>query len=198
MSTTDYYNNNADDFYINTYDVDMQEIYDKFEKHLTSKPRILDAGCGSGRDSKYFLSQGYNVAAMDASEEMVKRARKLTGLDVKQQLFQDIEFNNELDAIWSCASLLHVPKDDMDEVFKKFIKALKPNAIWYMSFKYGETERIKDDRFFNDYTEKSLKLLLDSYSELEVLESWLTDDRREDRSDKWVNIIVCKRNFKRA
>ena len=58
MESEEYYNENADDFY-NTCDVDLSDIYIKFEKYLPKKATILDAGCGSGRDSKYFLSKGY-------------------------------------------------------------------------------------------------------------------------------------------
>jgi len=188
----EYYNRNADDFFDNTCDVDMLELYKRFEHYLPKSSRILDAGCGSGRDTKYFLAQGYVVEAIDASEEMVKRARDFTGCDIKQQFFQEIKFENELDGIWSCASLLHVPKQDIPKVFKKFITALKQNGCWYMSFKYGEYERTKEGRLFNDYTEDTLQALIAKYEELHILELWLTEDRRPERDDKWINVLVKK------
>lgn len=194
MNSTDYYNQNADEFFNTTCDVDLSEIYSKFEKYLPKKATILDAGCGSGRDSKYFLSLGHNVTAMDASEEMVLRARGLTGLAVKKMFFQDISDTNIYDGIWSCASLLHVPKADIDEVFKKFIDALKDKGVWYMSFKYGASEREKDNRLFNDYTEETITELISKYDQLSILELWLTDDRRPDRNDKWLNVIVKKQH----
>ena len=192
MQSEEYYNENADDFYNATCDVDLSDIYKKFEKYLSQKAHILDAGCGSGRDSKYFLSKGYEVSALDASREMVARAKTFTGLDVKEMYFQDIEDVEVYDAIWTCASLLHVPKKDIHEVLQKLTKALKVSGIWYMSFKHGDTEREKDNRLFNDYTEKTLQDLISNYPQLSILELWLTDDRREDRSDKWINLIVKK------
>ncbi len=192
MQSEKYYNENADDFYNSTCDVDLSDIYKKFEKYLCSDAYILDAGCGSGRDSKYFLSHDYKVAAIDASQEMVIRAKELTGLDVKEMYFQEVVEKEVYDAIWACASLLHVPKKDIDEVLQKFTDALKVSGIWYMSFKYGEDEREKENRLFNDYTEKSLKSLISKYTELSILELWLTDDRRADRDDKWINLIVKK------
>ena len=192
MSTTDYYDENAELFFNTTCDVDLSEIYIQFEKYLPQNATVLDAGCGSGRDSKHFLSKGYDVQAIDASEEMVKRAKQFTGLDVQKMFFQDIDEKDLYDGIWSCASLLHVPRDTIDEVFIKFIDALKDDGVWYMSFKYGESERTKDDRFFNDYTDETLSTLISSYPQLTILEMWLTDDRRADRDDKWVNAIVRK------
>ena len=192
MDSREYYNTNTQEFFDNTFDVDMTLIYSRFEKYLQKEAKILDAGCGSGRDTKYFLSQGYTVLAIDASKEMVKYASAFTGVHIEQQLFQDIAYQNEFDGIWSCASLLHVPRKDIHIVFNKFIKALKTDAIWYMSFKYGENERTKDNRLFNDYTEKSLSELLSQYKQLEMMELWLTDDKRPNRDDKWINILVKK------
>jgi SAM-dependent methyltransferase len=192
MQSEEYYNENADDFYNSTCDVDLSDIYNKFEKYLPEKAHILDAGCGSGRDSKYFLSKGYEVSAIDASREMAARAKVLTGLNVREMYFQDIRDVEVYDAIWTCASLLHVPKNDIDEVLQKLTKSLKSSGVWYMSFKYGDTEREKDNRLFNDYTEETLQDLISNYPQLSILELWLTDDRREDRDDKWINLIVKK------
>ena len=193
MQSEEYYNKNADDFYNATCNVDLSDIYQKFEKYLPERAHILDAGCGSGRDSKYFLSKGCEVSAIDASQEMTTRAKVLTGLDVREMYFQDIIEVEVYDAIWTCASLLHVPKKDIHEVLQKLTKSLKVSGVWYMSFKYGDTEREKDNRLFNDYTEDTLADLISNYPQLSILELWLTDDRREDRDDKWINLIVKKR-----
>lgn len=193
MNSTDYYDQNADEFFNTTCDVDMSQLYTRFEVYLPEKAKVLDAGCGSGRDSKHFLSQHYEVHALDASIEMVKRAKALTGLNVEQTLFQDITFQNEFDGIWTCASLLHVPKKNIHEIMIKFTQALKDNGIWYMSFKHGDHERKKDNRLFNDYTDESLKDLLSLYKELYIKEMWITEDKRPDRDDKWINVIVKKR-----
>jgi len=192
MQSTNYYDQNADEFFNTTCDVDMSQLYSRFEKYLPNKAKVLDAGCGSGRDSKHFLSIDYETYAVDASKEMVKRASALTGLNIEQKLFQDFEYKNEFDGIWSCASLLHIPKKDIDEVIKKFIRALKNDGVWYMSFKHGDQEREKDNRLFNDYTEASLKELLSKYSELSIEELWSTEDKRPDRDETWVNAIVKK------
>ena len=190
----EYYNNKADDFFESTIDVNMQDLYDRFEEHLMPQGHVLDAGCGSGRDTKYFLEKGYVVDAFDASEGLVKLASDYTGINVKEMFFQDLEVLNKYDAIWACASLLHVPKNEIHFVFKKFIRALKSNGVWYMSFKLGDKERTKEGRFFNDYMIDELKELLYSYDEsLQIIDLWVTSDNRPDRNEYWVNAIVTKR-----
>ncbi len=92
MKTLNYYNQKSDEFIENTVHADLSEQYHFFEKHLSRCATILDFGCGSGRDSKYFLSHGYQVTAIDGSEKMCEYASLLTGLDVKNVLFQDIHF----------------------------------------------------------------------------------------------------------
>lgn len=189
----EYYNNKADDFFESTIDVNMKELYDRFEEHLVPYGHVLDAGCGSGRDTKYFLDKGYSVDAFDASEELVKRASEYTGIEVNQMFFQDLDVIDTYDGVWACASLLHVSKNEIHEVFEKFINALKPNGIWYMSFKRGDKERTKDGRFFNDYTISDLKDLLQSFNkELHINYLWTTVDKRPDRDEYWVNALVSK------
>lgn len=58
-NTLDYYNKNAKQFCNKTLYGNLQEHYDKFLKHLPKGSYILDFGCGSGRDSKYFIEKGY-------------------------------------------------------------------------------------------------------------------------------------------
>ena len=77
-STIEFYNKHAKDFYLDTLNADMSMQYSYFEAHLNKGARILDAGCGSGRDCLYFLQQGYQVEAFDASEKMVVFSSKLT------------------------------------------------------------------------------------------------------------------------
>ncbi|NOR55193.1 MAG: methyltransferase domain-containing protein [Sulfurovum sp.] len=192
MDTVKFYDSNAKDFFESTYAVDMLDVYKKFETDINPHSRILDAGCGSGRDTKYFLDHGHDVVAIDASKEMVKLARELTKIDVKHMTFQEMKYVEDFDAIWSCASLLHIKKSEIPLVFSKFIQALKVHGVWYMSFKMGESEREKDGRLFNDYTIGTLKEIFKSYDELSVCDIWITEDRREDREDKWINAIVKK------
>lgn len=192
VDTMNYYNTHGDAFYLQTYAVSMHDIYEKFEALLPDAAHILDAGCGSGRDTKYFDAKGYRVDAMDASSVMVAYAKQYTQCAVQQMRFDEIEACSRYDAIWSCASLLHVPKQELPGIIPRFIRALKSGGIWYLSFKYGAHERTKEGRHFSDFTPETLRSLFEPYTQLDVVSFWLSDDRRANRSDKWLNVLFIK------
>lgn len=192
--TIDYYNKNAEDFYTGTVDADMSEMYSHFEKYLKEGDTLLDCGCGSGRDSRYFLSKGFDVYAIDASEEMCRKAEALTGRTVKCMRFDEIKETEKYDGIWACASLLHEEKEKLPEVIGKLIKALKKGGSLYMSFKYGDFTGERNGRYFVNMTEKDIEAILKEYAEAELTESWITRDVREGRADeKWINVIVRRK-----
>ena len=191
--TLEYYQRHAQDFFSSTVNVDMESLYLPFLRHLPQSGRILDAGCGSGRDSKAFLEKGYQVEAFDASAEMVTLASQHTGLCVKQMTFNDIADTERYDGIWCCASLLHVSAEALPGVMSKLAHALKTGGIWYVSFKYGETERVKDGRHFTDLTEQGLEKLIAPLSDITLISSWTTLDKRPDRDEMWLNALLQKR-----
>lgn len=191
--TIDYYENAATDYYSSTVDVDMKPQYSMFEKYLYEGARILDCGCGSGRDSKHFLDSGYSVTAVDGSASMCKMASDLTGLEVFNIVFQDIDFDNEFDGVWACASLLHVPSDEIALVLKRVNKALASNGILYVSFKYGEYEGERNGRFYLDLTEDTLRKILDEVGGFDIKEIFVSDDVRPEKENvQWLNAILIK------
>ncbi|OPZ93981.1 MAG: Tellurite methyltransferase [Firmicutes bacterium ADurb.Bin419] len=190
----EFYNRNAEQFFVDTLNADMSAICDKFLKYIRHGGRILDAGCGSGRDSLYFLKQGYEVVSIDASEEMVKMSSQLTGQKTLKMRFDEMDFDSEFDGIWACASLLHVPKADIKEVMYKIVKSLKKEGALFASFKYGNNEIISADRLFNSYDEDGLQDLLRAFEQLQLIEIWKTQDVRPGRENEfWVNCICKKR-----
>ncbi|WP_336797389.1 class I SAM-dependent methyltransferase [Erwinia aphidicola] len=191
---SDYYQLHAQRFFSETVDVDMSELYRPFVAHLKPGARILDAGCGSGRDAKAFSEMGYEVEAFDASAELVELARQHTGLPVKQMRFEDITEVERYDGIWCCASLLHVPLAELPGVMAQLAKALKPGGVWYLSFKYGSGEREKDGRRFTDMDESGLEEMIGGLSGIEVMECWITGDRRhEKKSETWINMVIARK-----
>ena len=187
-----YYNQNAQAFFTGTANVEMTTLYDKFVPSIAKGARILDAGCGSGRDSKYFASQGFKVQAFDASEQLVELARKHTGLNVIKATFLEFEPTEQVDAIWACASLLHVAKTELSKTIIHLSTMLKNKGIFYCSFKYGDEEVERDGRRFTNVNELSLPGYLDD-SILTIKEQWITNDLRPDREhEKWLNCILVK------
>ena len=191
--TISYYDKNAEEFCKNTIDADMSFCRDKFLKYLNVGASILDAGCGSGRDSVAFKQLGYHVTAMDASLEICKEAEKVLGQKVICETFEELDDENVYDGIWACASLLHVPKESMREVLYRLKHALKDGGVLYASFKYGEEEKVVNGRLFRYYNVQSLKTLMRENG-FGILELFVTWDVREGRSEeKWVNVVGVKR-----
>jgi SAM-dependent methyltransferase len=192
-STIKYYDENAKAFFENTKDADMKGVYELFLKYLPPKAKILDLGCGSGRDTKYFLKKGYDVFTVDGSIEMVKLSTQFTGRQTLHLTFDEINFNEEFDGVWACASLLHIPRNKIDSIFKKIYLALKKGGIFYSSFKYGDKEEIRNGRFFNNYDEKSFNELLKNHPYFTILEMKVTYDVRKGReNEKWLNVVLKK------
>lgn len=192
--TIDYYNNNAENFIENTQNVDMHLTQDRFLKLLKNGDSILDFGCGSGRDTKYFLEKGYNVTATDGSIEICKKASIFTGISVKKMLFQELKDVNIYDGIWACSSILHLPKSELLPVIRKMCTALKDHGVIYTSFKYGEFEGERNGRYFTNFTETTFQDFIREIPELMIEEHWMTGDVRQGRGDeKWLNLILRKK-----
>ncbi len=193
-NTIDYYNKNRDIFIEGTIDVNFIEKQKLFISKLDRGSYILDFGCGSGRDTKYFLEQGYQVTATDGSIELCKAAGRYTGIPIKHMLFQDLNETDTYDGIWACSSILHLPLPELEDVFHRMAVALKESGIIYTSFKYGTYEGERNGRYFTDMTEDKFSVFLQSIKELELEEQWVTSDVRPGRGDeKWLNIILRKK-----
>ena len=191
MSTLDYYNRNAETYAQQTLKADVSDLYKDFEACLNPGARILDLGCGSGRDSKYFMGRGFDVVPVDGSRDICLFASSYLGIEVRCLQFEDLDYKNEFDGIWACASLLHVPQRRINTVMDKIERALKPDAVLYASFKYGEGERSIDGRHFSFYNESDL----DSLSNMGLIEYWISEDvRREHGGEKWLNTLWRKMN----
>lgn len=191
-SNTAYYDAHAGEFCRNTVGMDMSELYVPFLREIPPGAAILDAGSGSGRDSAFFLRNGYRVLSIDASSEMVAATSRLSGQPALLMRFDEIAFDAAFEGIWACASLLHVARQDLPPTLERLTKALKPGGVLYLSFKYGDSERIESGRFFTNMDEVSFRQLLATQPDLESLRVWIIDDFRNDRPGRlrWFNAMV--------
>lgn len=192
--TINYYDTNAKEFVEGTLNVDFKVTQDKFINKLPAKGYILDFGCGSGRDTKYFLAKDFNVEAIDGSIELCKIASEYTNIKVRHMYFNELSIVNKYDGIWACSSILHLSLDDLVDVFKRMSKALKDEGIIYTSFKYGDFSGERNGRYFTDMTEDSFAKLIANVENLKVEEQWITADVRPQRgNEKWLNLILRKK-----
>ena len=191
--TINYYENNAVRFALDTENVGFTDVQDRFLNKLQQGAYILDFGCGSGRDTKFFLEKGYSVDAIDGSAELCRLASKNTGIGVRHMFFLELNEIEKYDGIWACASILHLPKDELKKVFAKMIRATKNDGVIYTSFKYGDFEGYRGERYYTDLTEESFNLLLEELKEIKLEELWVSTDVRPDRkNERWLNLILRK------
>lgn len=189
--TIAYYNENADAYAASTVNVEFQGMQERFLRMVPEGGRILDFGCGSGRDTKYFLEKGYQVTAVDGSEEFCRLAAEYTGIPVGRMLFQELADVAEYDGIWACSSILHLTYGELVAVMKRMARALKPRGVVYTSFKYGEFEGERDGRYFTDMTEERLDGVMKETAAFVLVDEWVTTDVRPGRGDeKWLNILL--------
>ncbi len=189
MDSIDYYERYAASYYDNTSELSMEEQLDRFIALLPENAEVLDLGCGSGRDTIYLEENGCQVTPMDGSRQMCLLAEINTDMEVLHMTFDEMEFQEVFDGIWACASLLHVPEEEMDRIMVRVTSALVPGGILYMSFKYGEGEEIRDHRLYHNYTEETAKEMLSHEPELELLEMWQSEDVRGN-GGLWLNILA--------
>ena len=158
--TLGYYNQNAESYFEATKDGNMQEIYDIFLEQLVPPAYILDFGCGSGRDSKHFIDQGYKVRAIDGSENLCKIASQYIGQEVEHMLFEELDDVATYDGIWACSSILHVERKKLPDILKKMLVALKETGTMYASFKSGDAEIIQEGKYYNYMTREMFEEML--------------------------------------
>ena len=195
MDSNEYYNQYASIYFENTVNLDVTHLIEPFTSYLEEGASVLDLGCGSGRDSLTFLNMGYDVTALDGSEEMCSLASIHTDLDVLHMQYEDLDFEEVFDGIWACASLVHLEKEELPEVLKKISKALNPGGIFYRSVHKGDFEGLINQRYFAEYSKKELKKIMEKFPEFEIKDLWTTDDvRGKSDQQQWLNLLIQKKN----
>jgi len=188
--TIRYYDNNAQAFIDGTSAADMKYLLDKFAARLSVGASILDLGCGSGRDSVWFINQGFDVTAIDASVEMIRHCKSLIGDRAILADLEEFETTEKYDGIWACASLLHIPRERLAAAITKYSAMLRPGGYFFMSFKNREQDYKKDGRIFTCFTQPSLEQYLNDLNLFNKIDIYETEDVRPDRpGEQWVSAI---------
>lgn len=198
VNTTDktlqYYDDNAYLYVERTIDAELFHLQNEFLSRIAEGGRILDLGCGTGRDAKAFLQQGFHVVAVDGSKEMCKLASEYIGQEVICSTFQEFDPDGMFDGIWACDSLLHLEPIEIFSVMRKLVASLNIGGSFYVSFKYGDSSGERDGRYFTDMNENSFYNLIRSVPELKIQREFITEDVHGDRAGgEWLNIFMIKR-----
>ncbi|MBN2094699.1 MAG: methyltransferase domain-containing protein [Candidatus Aenigmarchaeota archaeon] len=149
---------------------EFREIMDEFVARVPGK-RVLDIGCGPGRDAKYFSEKGLDVTAIELSKAFLEIARK--NVPQAKVIFMDMRHmdfpGSSFDGLWATASFLHIPKNQAKSTLEGFSRILKSGGLMFISVKQGEGEKfVRKDyyngsaKFFAFYTREEFEALLGS------------------------------------
>lgn len=199
VTSIPFYNKNAELFAqrVAVPSKNLASYYERFLPPLAPSSKILDIGCGIGRDSKHFEDLGHLAFAIDGSEEMVLAANKILKNPARLMLFEELNFNEEFDAIWAAAAFIHVPGNELSDVLDKAFNALKPGGLFFFNFKHGQGEYTDpvEGRTFYYMTEQPIRRYLEKYNP-EIIDIWTTDDFSSSVAHspdkKWLNILIRK------
>lgn len=121
-----------------------------FIERLKPGARILELGCGGGRDAEYLIAQGFDVDATDGTAEIAAQAAQRLNRPVRVMRFDELSSIEQYDAVVASASLLHVPRPDLPQIVRQIWQALKPGGWHLASYKGGGEEgRDRFGRYFN-------------------------------------------------
>jgi len=176
-----YYNKEAEfrnkDSIKTDWKIEVREKYLKLLKQ-ENKKTLLELGAGTGYDSEYFKNNGLNVVAIDLSKEMVKKCIE-KGIEAYELDFYNLfSLNKKFDCIYAINTLLHVPKNDLNNVLNGINSILTENGLFYMGVYGGndtESEYVKKEiseipRFFAHNSEKYLRAILDEIFQIITFE----------------------------
>lgn len=191
--TIHYYDEHASQYFDSTSQVDLAMLYKEFLEYIPIGGRIMDLGCGSGRDVKWFRDHGYDAYGLDASEELVKKARNQLDIPVDTGLIEEWVAAETFDGIWCCASLMHLDDMSFDRFLSNLRFNLRPGGALFISVKEGIESGVSEDgRYFRDFNEETLKAFLSHYRDLRLEKVWYTKDKLQRESFRWLNAIIKK------
>jgi len=186
-----WYDGRAQAFAAATADLDKADAYARFLAKVPAGGRILDAGCGAGRDSAQFLALGYDVTACDLSPEMARLTHERTGLDVRVADLLAVRWEPRFHGVWAMASLLHLPRADAERAVAHLGRALLPGGVLLVSGKHGDREWEKDEIWFSALDEAWLDGFLAAQPALRLHDCWLRPDDRPGRErEAWFTFIL--------
>lgn len=141
QTTLQHYERSAQQFFEGTRDHDVSQNVSALlgAIHSSAPYRILDLGCGPGRDLKTFTALGHSAVGVDGSAEFVRMAQAWSGCEVWQQDFVQLDLPAaEFDGIFANASLFHVPSAALPDVLRRLHAALKPGGVLFSSNPRGD------------------------------------------------------------
>ena len=187
--TIQYYDSHAKNYFDSTASVDFNDAYNRFLKYVPEHGRIIDIGCGGGRDVVAFVQRGFDVIGLDASETLAELAQKKNGIQVITADMAEWIADEPYDGIWCCASLLHLNDEGAHSFFENLRHNLRSGGAIYISVKSGiETGYDEKGRYMRNFTEAELRSLMEQAG-IRIVCEWNTGDQLQRDEFYWINMI---------
>ena len=189
-STEAFYRENAQSYFHRTFELQMDHLYRPFLEAVGDGRRLLDVGCGSGRDVKAFRVLGYDAFGIDPSPDLVALATAHAGPYFSVARAETYKAHDRFDGVWACASLLHLRRADLHSTMRNLRALLKQGGVLFASVQLGAGDCAQPDgRWYIYYSAAEFK---DATTEsgLMVLRSWETNDVLRNDGPTWINILA--------
>ena len=195
MNTTiGYFDEKAEKCFRDAFTITERTNQDRFLSYVKPGGHILDFGCGSGRDTAYFLEKGYTVTPADGSKEKCRYASEYLHMPVKCMEFNELDDIDLYDGIYASASIMHIEYEKIIELFPKMAGALKENGILYVSFKYGENDGYLGRRYYTYMTEQRFYALADQFPSFKIVTDGIFGNEHPGQPDfRWYWAILAKK-----
>ncbi|MBQ2262071.1 MAG: class I SAM-dependent methyltransferase [Loktanella sp.] len=173
----------------------ISQHLNRFLAELPARARILELGCGGGRDAKALIAAGHDVEPTDGIPEIARQAEELLGIPVKVLRFEELEARDAYDAIWANASLLHVARTALPDVLRRVRTALKPGGLHLATYKGGGQEGLdRHGRYFNYLTPDDVVQMYEHAGDWDIvsLVEYVEAGYDKDTPEPWTAIMVKK------
>lgn len=177
------------------------ESIGKMKNHLPKNAKLLDLGCGSGRDAKILSEMGIDVTGIDFCSSFIEIAKRKAPI-AKFQLMdmEDLSFSDSFfDGVWAAMSLGHLPKKTLPSVLQKIYSTLKKDGTFYLTFPKGSKETFESDtryegncvKFQAFYEIEEIEKILNSLH-FKILESAVVEKKHPYQAHAAIRIF-CKK-----
>lgn len=191
---SDYYKKHYQAYHKKTFSIDPSSFLEPLKKNLEPGCRILDIGCGSGRDMLWLKNHGFGVSGFERSAGLAELARQNTGCNIIEGDFVDFDFAKlPSDAVLFAGSLVHVPHEKLPAVFKRVTTGLRPGGKVLITLKQGQGKASDEHgRVFYYWQESDLEAI---FTELGFLVlNFSKQVSKVNAHDVWLGFVLASEN----
>ena len=199
-NTLKYYENNSTSLITRYESADVNDVHQLLLKTFEKRSKLLEIGCGSGRDASFMIKNDYNIIAVDGSKNIIVEAKKVHP-NLSEKLYHkavpnDLTFKQTFDGIYSIATLMHLSKIDLQKTIFKIYNLLNQNGKFLMS-----VSLFRDDIDKNGFDEKGRFFLVLNFEEwiemcedlgFKVIETKRNKDGLNRDGIEWLTLIAQK------